>query len=83
LMVSGSDDPASPPRYAEAELQYLPNAKEVLVHGAGHATETACTDRLMVEFVRAASARGLDVSRCKAAFTPPHFATSMANWPGL
>jgi hypothetical protein len=50
----------------------------VLVRGAGHTTETPCTDRLIVQFVRAQSAKGLDVSRCDAAFKAPRFATSMA-----
>ncbi len=76
LMISGSDDPATPPRYAEAALAYLPNAKEVLVRGAGHSAELPCTNRLIVQFVRAQSAKALDVSQCRAAFSPPHFATS-------
>ncbi|MBC5824078.1 MAG: alpha/beta hydrolase [Candidatus Eremiobacteraeota bacterium] len=83
LMVSGSDDPATPARYAAAALRYLPNAKQVLVRGAGHATETPCTDGLMVRFVRDRSAKGLNVSQCSAAFTPPRFATSMAGWPDI
>jgi pimeloyl-ACP methyl ester carboxylesterase len=83
LIVTGSDDPTTPPRYAAEELPNLPNAKQVLVRGAGHTTETPCTDRLIVQFVRAGSAKGLDVSRCGAAFTPPHFVTSMAGGPEL
>ncbi len=81
LMITGSDDPTTPPRYAAEELPYLPNAEQVLVRGAGHTTELPCTDRLIVQFVRAGSAKGLEVSRCRAAFTPPHFDTSMAGWP--
>jgi pimeloyl-ACP methyl ester carboxylesterase len=81
LIVSGSNDPATPPRYAAAALPYLPRAKRVLVRGAGHGTATSCTARLIVQFVRARSASGLDVSRCSAAFTAPHFDTSLAGWP--
>ncbi len=76
LMVSGSDDPATPARYAAQELPYLPNAKRVLVRGAGHTTETPCTTRLIVEFVRTRSAKRLDTSQCSAVFVPPHFATT-------
>jgi len=83
LIVSGSDDPATPARYGAAALRYLPNARQVIVQGAEHVTETACTDRLMVQFVRARSAKGLNVSQCKAAFTPPRFATSLAGLPQL
>ena len=81
LMIAGSDDPATPPRYGEAALAYLPNGREALVRGAGHAAELPCTDALIVEFVRAQSAKGLDVSQCSAAFIAPHFATSLAGLP--
>jgi pimeloyl-ACP methyl ester carboxylesterase len=77
LMVSGSDDPTTPPKYAELALPYLPNARRVIVQGAAHVTETPCTDRLKVEFVLSRSARGLDVSSCSNAFHRPPFTTSM------
>jgi pimeloyl-ACP methyl ester carboxylesterase len=76
LMLSGSDDPATPPHYAQEAATYLPNAKIVLVQGAGHAAETACTDALVVQFVRAQSAKRLNVSGCSSAFTVPKFITS-------
>jgi pimeloyl-ACP methyl ester carboxylesterase len=77
LMISGSDDPTTPPKYAALALAYMPNARRVLVQGAAHVTETPCTDRLKVEFVLARSARGLNVSSCTGAFHRPPFATSM------
>jgi pimeloyl-ACP methyl ester carboxylesterase len=80
LMVSGSDDPTSPAAFAAQQLASLPNAKRVLVTGAGHVTEIPCTDRLKVAFVRAGSARGLNVSSCSAAFHRPPFRTSMAGF---
>jgi pimeloyl-ACP methyl ester carboxylesterase len=80
LMISASDDPATPASYATRALRYLPNGKQVIVRGAGHSSESACTDRLIVQFVRANSARGLDVDQCTTAFTLPSFATSMAGW---
>jgi pimeloyl-ACP methyl ester carboxylesterase len=83
LVISGTDDPATPPQYVARQMPYLTNAKQVLVRGAGHATETPCTDRLITAFVRAGTAQGLDVSRCSAAFDPPRFATSMAGWPEM
>jgi len=81
LMISSSNDPGTPPRYGEAALRYLSNAREVLVKGGGHAADTPCTERLIVAFVRAASAKGLDVSQCTAENTPTPFATSMKGWP--
>ncbi len=73
LMISGSDDPATPPKYAAAAAKYLPNAKIALVQGAGHAAETPCTDALVLQFVRAQSAKGLNVNGCSSAFTVPKF----------
>ncbi len=82
LMLSGTNDPASPPEYAEQELRYLPNARRVLVQGAAHAEQTECTNRLKIEFVRAGSAQGLDLSSCRSAFRRPAFATSMTGFGG-
>lgn len=80
LMVSGSDDPTTPPKYAALALPYLPNARLALVQGAAHVTETPCTDRLKVDFVLSGSARGLDVSSCSKAFRRPPFTTSMTGF---
>src|SRR4029077_4159091 len=34
FMISGTDDPTTPPQYARDELAYLPNAKQLLIaHG--------------------------------------------------
>lgn len=81
LMILGSDDPATPPQYGEEALRYLPNGRAVLVKGAGHGADTDCTDKLELQFVRARSAKGLDVSKCSATFKLPPFATSMKGWP--
>lgn len=81
LFISATDDPGTPPRNGEMAMRYLPNAREVLVQGAGHSTQTPCTERLVAQFVRARSARGLNVSRCTGDFKAPPFATSMVGWP--
>jgi pimeloyl-ACP methyl ester carboxylesterase len=80
LMISGTDDPTSPPEYAQAALPYLPNARILLIRGASHGTETACSDRLIVAFVRASSAAALDLAGCAASYRRPAFATSMAGF---
>src|SRR5580700_500841 len=80
LMISGTDDPTSPPQYARAALPYLPNARILLIKNAAHKTETACSDALIVEFVRARSAKGLDLDHCAGAYHRPAFATSMAGF---
>lgn len=76
LMIDGSDDPATPPRYAQEALPYLPNAKLIIVQGAGHAAELSCTDRLIVQFVRSGSAKSLPTASCQSSFRRPPFATS-------
>lgn len=80
LMISGSDDPTSPPQYAQAALPYLPNARILLIRNGSHGTETTCSDRMVVAFVRAGSAKGLNLSSCQTAYHRPPFATSMAGF---
>jgi pimeloyl-ACP methyl ester carboxylesterase len=80
LMISGSDDPASPPAYAQDALRYLPNARVLLVRNASHGTETRCGDRAIVEFIQARSANGLDLESCASEYHRPPFATSMAGF---
>lgn len=77
LMISGTDDPATPPEYATHELRYLPNGKQILVKGMSHGDESACLENLKVKFVLAGTARGLDGSDCSTAFHRPPFVTSM------
>lgn len=81
LMIFGSDDPATPPHYGEQALKYLPNGAAIMVKGGGHGADTACTDKLVVAFVRAHSARGLALTKCVATLKLPPFATSMKGWP--
>ncbi len=76
LMISGSDDPATPPSYAAAELPFLPNGRLIIVKGAGHAAELPCTDRLIVQFVGLRSAKHLRNASCQNSFKRPSFATS-------
>ena len=80
LMISGTDDPASPAAFARQALPYLPNARILLIRNASHGTETACSDQLIVAFVRAQSVKGLDLARCGGAYRRPAFATSMAGF---
>jgi pimeloyl-ACP methyl ester carboxylesterase len=75
LMISGSDDPATPPEYAREALAYLPNARMMLVTGASHDSDLPpCVDAAIVAFVRAGSAAELNLSRCAAAYRRPSFA---------
>lgn len=74
LMISGSDDPASPPDYGHDALAYLPNARQMLVPGASHDSDLPpCADAIVVAFVRAQSAAGLDLNHCAATYKRPAF----------
>jgi len=80
LMISGTDDPTSPPSYAQEALRYLSNARILLIRNAGHGTETRCGDRLIVEFICARSAKDLDLKSCESEYHRPPFAASMAGF---
>lgn len=80
LMISGTNDPTSPAIYARQELRYLPNARIVLQRGAGHGETTACTERLIVDFVRARAAKRLKSAECAGSFRRPPFATSLPTY---
>ncbi|HET9029027.1 MAG TPA: alpha/beta fold hydrolase [Candidatus Aquilonibacter sp.] len=74
LMVSGSDDPATPPQYAHKALADLPNGRMLLVKGASHDSDMPpCVWSLEVAFVRAASAKGLNFGNCAATYRRPSF----------
>ena len=80
LMISGADDPATPPQYATEALRYLPNARQIVIPHATHDSESACTDALIVEFVHARAAKHVDGGRCAATAHRPPFAYSMAGF---
>jgi pimeloyl-ACP methyl ester carboxylesterase len=76
LMISGTDDPASPPEYGRRALAYLPNGRQMLVPGASHDSNLPpCVDGTIVAFVRAQSAAGLDLDHCAATYKRPAFVT--------
>ncbi len=75
LMVSGTDDPATPPEYARQALPYLPRTRIMLVPGASHDSDfPPCVDATIVAFVKARSAENLNFSRCAATCKRPAFA---------
>ena len=71
LLVIGSDDPATPAKYAEKELPFLTRGSALVVQGAGHVTELPCTTKAMTAFVRSG---GEPVkASCSASFKAPPF----------
>ena len=72
LMLSGSDDPATPPQYALTQLRYYPNGRVISIPHGGHDNETSCLDRIRVAFLGSADAKAVD-ARCIEAFRRPPF----------
>ncbi len=80
LMISGSDDPATPPNYATEALASMPNGRQILIPNASHDSELACADALIARFVVTRNARALDIGRCAGSARRPPFATSMSGF---
>jgi pimeloyl-ACP methyl ester carboxylesterase len=81
LLLSGSDDPVTPPANAHEAARAFTHHLEVLLQGFGHGQLTApCVDRVMAQFVARASVDALDVS-CVRAARPLPFFTSLNGPP--
>jgi pimeloyl-ACP methyl ester carboxylesterase len=77
LAMSGEFDPVTPPRYGEAVVKGLPNARHLVLPGQGHNVIGAgCMPKLFAQFVESADAAALDAS-CLDRIAPlPPFAGS-------
>jgi len=81
LLLSGSDDPATPPAFAHEAARAFTHHLEVVLEGFGHGQLTApCVDRIMAQFVARASVAALDVS-CVRDARPLPFFTSLNGPP--
>lgn len=73
LILSGEFDPVTPPRYGEAVLKPLSNARHLVLRGQGHnVLPVGCMPKLFAQFVDGKDAKALD-ARCldKLPYTPP------------
>lgn len=83
LVLSGSEDPVTPPRWGASVAEHLPNSIHLVVPGAAHGTlATGCVPRLMAQFVEEASVEGLDTG-CVDALERPLFFHSFAGPRGV
>jgi pimeloyl-ACP methyl ester carboxylesterase len=81
LLLSGADDPVTPPAYAEQAARGLTHHLIVDLPGMGHGQLTApCVGRLMAQFIDRGSTAGLDVSCVHRVHAFPFF-TSFAGPP--
>jgi pimeloyl-ACP methyl ester carboxylesterase len=76
LMLSGSDDPVTPRRYADQILKGLRNGKHLVAAGQGHGQlATGCIPRLTAEFIASGTVAGLD-DACVRTIGPAPFMLS-------
>jgi pimeloyl-ACP methyl ester carboxylesterase len=76
LLLSGADDPVTPPEYATVAQKAFPDSKHVIVAGHGHGQLIApCVDRIIASFVAAGTAKNLDTSCTQKLKPMPFFIT--------
>ena len=76
LLLSGSDDPVTPPAYAELAHRGLSNSLHLVLQHFTHGQLAApCMDRVMQDFISRASVVGLDVSCTRNDKPLPFFVT--------
>lgn len=77
LLLSGENDPVTPPAYAEEIRPGLANSLHLVLRGQGHGQLAAgCVPRLIAELVASGSLRELD-AECAAKVTPAPFLLSL------
>ncbi len=83
LLLSGSNDPVTPPAYAAQAARGLTNSLQVVLNGMSHGQVTApCAARLLSRFIESASTRGLETElTCLHKTVPTAFATSFTGPP--
>ncbi|HUE47836.1 MAG TPA: alpha/beta fold hydrolase [Steroidobacteraceae bacterium] len=81
LLLSGSDDPVTPPAFAQQAARGFPHGLSIVLEGFGHGALTApCMDRVLAQFLERASVVGLDVG-CTRRARPLPFFTSLNGPP--
>jgi pimeloyl-ACP methyl ester carboxylesterase len=78
LLLSGEDDPVTPPEYATRAQTAFADSKHVIVAAHGHGQLGApCVDRVIAAFIDAGTAKGLD-SSCTNKLAPMPFFTTLS-----
>jgi pimeloyl-ACP methyl ester carboxylesterase len=74
LLLSGGDDPVTPPAYAAVAARGLPHALSLVLAGFGHGQLTApCMDRVLARFLELGAVSGLDTTCTRNARPMPFF----------
>lgn len=73
LLLSGSADPVTPPKYAEAVARTLPNSRHIVLPGFGHGqVAVGCMPKVLAQFLDATHPAALDTT-CLEKLQPPPF----------
>ncbi len=73
VMFSGSEDPITPPAYAEKVIKHLSNAMHFELNGQGHGVSAiGCAPTIMAKFIDAASVENLN-GDCLSKLEPAPF----------
>jgi hypothetical protein len=76
LVLSGTDDPVTPRRYADQIMKGLRKGKHLVAAGQGHGQlATGCIPRLTADFIAAGTAADLD-DACVRTIAPAPFMLS-------
>jgi pimeloyl-ACP methyl ester carboxylesterase len=76
LLLSGGNDPVTPPANGERTKAGLPNSIHLVLPDLGHGQIGApCMDRVMADFLRLGTVKGLDTSCTERAKPMPFFTT--------
>ncbi|HET7674511.1 MAG TPA: alpha/beta fold hydrolase [Gammaproteobacteria bacterium] len=76
LLISGADDPITPPKNAVHAAKTLNGSLSIVVPGQGHGNAfRGCLPRVMAQFVAAASVKGLDTGCVKRIRPAPFFSS--------
>ena len=74
LLLSGANDPVTPPSYGDEVASHLPNALHLTLPGVGHgAIGRGCVPDLVTEFIQNESLEGLDSTCIETVRAAPFF----------
>lgn len=80
LAISGEFDPVTPPRYGDAAIAQLPNARHLVLKGQGHTPiNEGCMPKLFAQFIETADAKALDAT-CLDRLAPLPPGTGLHGW---
>lgn len=82
LLLSGSNDPVTPPSNAVGAMRFLTRARHVMLAGEGHGQlGVRCMDRVFEDFLRDANPSKLNVTCLDQRMLPPFFTSTYGPAP--